>query len=515
MMDTRIDWDATSPSTAFHNVQDVGNTNVWDASTQSVVATKRADMGQMRFRAMKFDSHYASVKFTMAAHDPFCPTIYAAGYIAYSAQIQFYRSGLVTVKGLRLAFPWHEGWVRWNDQKTWYNAFAMKGVALYCLALGAVSDNYCLDKIGGSANRSTDRWQSENQLMAVTAHGYAYGSGLGKNGILVPYTTSGICTVQPMAKAPTWAEDGDGRVQKITRGTLLTRDGHILTWGSNGAVDYYDENYEIQTASMHRLGRPGGEDTAATVSTQTFVDFAVEDDRTVAVGSDGDLYSWGYQGPGPAIFATPTIIDTGHDFTKIAASSNHLLALDSSGHVWGIGSNWDGALGLANTNMLDDWTEIVVPNVTFTSIATTTASSFALDEQGHLWSWGAIAGPKLEGLDNKPEEPDPDSGWAPFTGPTRIDSNAQFVSIDASWDAAAVDTDGNGYFWTGMSDYKPIAQLKIEAQSSSLTAATADGVAINQYGELLKLSPDGTVWENYGLPPTSSLAPEVTCATLS
>ena len=137
-------------------------------------------------------------------------------------------------------------------------------------------------------------------------------------------------------------------------------------------------------------------------------------EQSLAVGSDGNAYAWGYNyygqlGDGTTTSRTTPVIvrqpdtktypDRPADFTyvQVSAGGNHSLALGSDGYVYAWGRNNYGQLGNNSSNDSKVPVRVRDPaNPTDASkglkaiqVSAGSSHSLALDAQGNIWTWGS------------------------------------------------------------------------------------------------------------------------------
>jgi len=130
--------------------------------------------------------------------------------------------------------------------------------------------------------------------------------------------------------------------------------------------------------------------------------------HTLALTNAGGVWAWGDQTQGQLgngvvkspsnnlahILTTPVEITrnfTGSRIIRLAAGSNHNLALDSEGQVWAWGSSAYGQLGLGNTIRQTKPVKVaasLLGGSRIVGIACSSFSSFAVSESGVVWAWG-------------------------------------------------------------------------------------------------------------------------------
>jgi alpha-tubulin suppressor-like RCC1 family protein len=118
---------------------------------------------------------------------------------------------------------------------------------------------------------------------------------------------------------------------------------------------------------------------------------------SLAVGSDGNAYAWGFNNNGQlgngttTTTSTPTRVSlpSGVTAAAVAAGEFHSLVIGSDGHVYAFGANSEGELGNGTTTGSPTPVRVALPaGVTATAIAAGTVSSFALGSDGRLYTWG-------------------------------------------------------------------------------------------------------------------------------
>ena len=173
------------------------------------------------------------------------------------------------------------------------------------------------------------------------------------------------------------------------------------------------------------------------------------DDFSLALGSDGNLYSWGvnftYQ-LGHTTSGKPVVVQTpaGVRYTQAAAGQNFALALGSDGNVYTWGDNTYGQLGryvFGNNGNAPD--KVTLPaGIHYTRVYAGDGFALALGSDGNLYAWGDDKGGALGQGRSVFRSTDPRKVAAPegitftqvFTGPF-------------SKHVLALGSDGNLYSW--------------------------------------------------------------------
>ena len=115
--------------------------------------------------------------------------------------------------------------------------------------------------------------------------------------------------------------------------------------------------------------------------------------HSMAIDSEGNLWTWGYNGNGQLGDGTttnktsPVQIKQGTKFTQVSASKEHGMVIDSEGNLWAWGVNDVGQLGDGTTTNKTSPVQIK----TETKITQVTAgdySSLIIDSEGKLYGTG-------------------------------------------------------------------------------------------------------------------------------
>ncbi|MEM4239048.1 MAG: hypothetical protein QXP49_05010, partial [Nitrososphaerota archaeon] len=120
--------------------------------------------------------------------------------------------------------------------------------------------------------------------------------------------------------------------------------------------------------------------------------------HSVALTSDGSVYTWGYNNYGQlglgdtSTRKVPVRVNLPYQIVNISSGTYYVLAVASDGSVWAWGLNSDGQLGIGNTTNQYSPVKVLLPSSE--KITTVVASckpkgrGFALSESSKVYGWG-------------------------------------------------------------------------------------------------------------------------------
>lgn len=182
---------------------------------------------------------------------------------------------------------------------------------------------------------------------------------------------------------------------------------------SSSLIDSELMEYDVTTTnegSRHRTSRssklssasslPSSKQTKSTLSRLT----KSEEDESKLGASNAEILTWGISTSGLSeissqnLSISPLALPRSlaiESIAMIAASSRHILLLTRLGHVFALGENSEGALGLGDTisrasfEMLQNWTS-ELPKIVKIAVGSGTlgSHSMAIDDGGYLYGWG-------------------------------------------------------------------------------------------------------------------------------
>lgn len=222
--------------------------------------------------------------------------------------------------------------------------------------------------------------------------------------------------------------------------------GHSLAIDDNGSVWSWGENRQGQVIGDGTINKPTPQKLSVPDAV-TFADVAAGLGHSLALDSDGNIWSWGTNNKGQLGHgdtdnrATPTqvLVAGSPRFASVYASEQGSLALDRDGQIWHWGADLDDP---SQTLAPSQLTNVEVDDPTFVRLAVGRRHAVAVDRAGKLWTWGLGGSGQLGHGDGHD-----------VAAPMRVsfaadELPAPFVRIAAGGDSSyALDEDGNLWTW--------------------------------------------------------------------
>jgi len=143
------------------------------------------------------------------------------------------------------------------------------------------------------------------------------------------------------------------------------------------------------------------------VNTATWSKLSVGTLHTMAIKSDGTLWSWGGNLYGQCGYATafgqfkssPISVGTGWQAVDVALNGGFALGIKTDGTLWAWGNNAAGALGTASLTSTSSPVLVSGPaGASWAAISAGTSHALAITTLGRLYAWGAGAAGRLGDL---------------------------------------------------------------------------------------------------------------------
>lgn len=176
-----------------------------------------------------------------------------------------------------------------------------------------------------------------------------------------------------------WATAFAGRYHVLA----LKQDGSLWSWGYGTGGNLGIGSYVYRVPTPTQVG-----------STSDWSTIAATGYFTLAIKSDGTLWSWGDNGFGQlgngtlSSTASPQQVGTDTDWASASSSYYHALALKENGSVWAWGYGGYGSLGTGSTATSSVPTQVGI-GTDWQSVAAGFFHSVAVKNDGTLWAWGS------------------------------------------------------------------------------------------------------------------------------
>jgi len=259
---------------------------------------------------------------------------------------------------------------------------------------------------------------------------------------------------------------------------------------SEDSTDCNDNDAQIHPFAPERCNFLDDDCNATSDDGVLLLDADAGNNHSMAICSDGSVWTWGYNNFGQLGDGTTTQHSSAITMpsflgaTMVAGGGWHSLALKSDGTVWGWGQNNLGQTG--DPASTTTFVPVKVASLSgVVAIAAGTNHSLALKSDGTVWAWGSNTSGQLG-----------DGTTTSRTTPVQVSGLTGVVSIAAGdLHSLAVRSDGTAWGWGNNSFYQlgdgTITPRKTPVQVSGLTnVKEIDGGMTHS----VALKNDGTVW---------------------
>ncbi|MBI0136407.1 InlB B-repeat-containing protein [Bifidobacterium sp. W8120] len=320
--------------------------------------------------------------------------------------------------------------------------------------------------------------------LAVGSDGNAYAWGANSNGQLGDGTTGGYRSTPVMVKMPdrnTYPDlPKDFTYLQVSAGTnhslAVGSDGNAYAWGYNYYGQLGDGTSTTDRHAPVRVKTPDRKTYPDLPKDFTYVQVSAGEWYSLAMGSDGNAYAWGYNyygqlGDGTSSYsqATPvrvktpdrkTYPDLPKDFTyvQVSAGGYYSLAMGSDGNAYAWGNNNNGQLGDGTTSASQTTpVRVKTPDrntypdlpkdFTYMQVSAGYDHSLAVGSDGYAYAWGWNYYGQLGNNTSSGYSFVPVRVRNP-ANPTDTSKGLQATQVSGGYDhSLAVGSNGNAYAW--------------------------------------------------------------------
>ncbi|WP_274648814.1 fibronectin type III domain-containing protein [Paenibacillus humicola] len=281
------------------------------------------------------------------------------------------------------------------------------------------------------------------------------------------------------------------QVQGLDSVTAIAAGGsHSLALKSDGTVWAWGENFYGELGDGTPEGSSRSSSPVQVHNLSSVVAIAAGNEYSLAVKSDGTVWSWGLNtwgqlGDGSTTDRNvPVQIQGLGSVIDVAAGDSHVLALKNDGTVWAWGINGDGELG--DGTKTNHSSPVQVPHLdSVTAIASGSSHSLALKSDGTVWAWGRNYSGEL-GNGTKTSS----------YSPVQVTNLGSVTAIAAGYTTGfALKSDGTVWAW-GVNNFGQLGNGSTTDSSSPVQVSNLDSVsAIDSfYSNCMAVKSDGTLW---------------------
>lgn len=326
-------------------------------------------------------------------------------------------------------------------------------------------------------------WPLQTQMQAVAAGTWTglpelYAWGFNANGRLGTNNTTIYSSPVQVGSSGAWKTLSKGIYP--SHSAAIKDNGTLWMWGKN-EVGQLGQNNLIYRSSPVQVGALTNWSKVTTNSTQS----------TLAVKTDGTLWSWGSNGDGDLGLgdtvsrSSPVQVGSLSNWSDVIGMSGAALAIKTDGTLWSWGGGGDGRLGLNSQISRSSPTQIGA-NTNWSKLGVVATGGVVTKTDGTLWVWGDNAGGQL-GTNNRTQ----------YSSPVQVGALTNWSTPGYGfYVVGSTKTDGTLWMW-GKNDYGMIGDNTTVSYRSSPTqvgALTNWLQVCSGYRQTYGLKTDGTLW---------------------
>lgn len=312
----------------------------------------------------------------------------------------------------------------------------------------------------------------------------------------------GLGAVLTSRSSPTQV-GGAGQWNSVNGSIAIKYDGTMWVWGNNTAGTSGKNIYsDPEAGPFFSSPVQVGSDTWLRVySSMEFPQ------RRFAINTNNKLFAWGSNasgvlginapGGGTVYRSSPVQVGTS-DWLAVSfgAGSEHTLGIMSDGTLWSWGRNQYGQLGINSSGFSTYRSSPVQVDATYrwASVATSTEASFAIRNDGTLWSWGT----NVNGLLGRNLE----TTASPASSPVQVGTGTNWLMVVSAYSrVAALKTDGTLWTWGNNTNGELGLNDRVSRSSPVQVGAATDwgfivgsGRQSNNEGLLVARKTNNSIW---------------------
>lgn len=268
----------------------------------------------------------------------------------------------------------------------------------------------------------------------------------------------------------------------------LRSDGVAYGWGPNSYNNVGDGTATFGVKSSPVL----------VAGSHSFVQLVASNNASFGLKVDGSIWAWGNgtegqlgNGTSSVSASSPVIVIGGHSFCKISGFSDTTIALKSDGSLWtwGLGTSGQLANGLSGVGVKVSSPIQAVGGHSFVDIVGGLLCSYAIKSDGTIWGWGdnsTVAGILGDGTSISKSVP------------TQVAFGQVFSQFTAgAGHVLALKSDGTAWGW-GLNNVGQVGDgTRVNKSSPVAVSGGHSFTSINASNNSWASKIDGTVW-NWG-----------------